>query len=320
MASPSNHWKLGLFVVCGVTLGLTALVLFSARSLRTETVQYKSYFDESVQGLEVGSPVKFRGVTIGKVSAIDVGPDRRHVAVTSELGEDEINVMGIGSGKGKKLAIKVPPDLRVQIASAGITGVKFVQLDFFPIKANPPPDLPFPVSVNYIPAAVSTMKNLEDAVIHAVDRFPDMTDAAMKVMDKLNQLLKDVDDRHLPAHAASVLAKADAALSTVQGVVAKLDTGRMGAQAEKTLLELDGMAMRMNRILDRIDGDKGMVMSAQRASDAVGDAALSARGLGEDLSTTLRDFQLLTESLLKLTDALERDSDMLVKGRAKGAR
>jgi paraquat-inducible protein B len=306
--------------VCGVTLGLAALVLFTARSLRTETVQYKSYFDESVQGLEVGSPVKFRGVTIGRVSAIDVGPDRRHVAVTSELGVDEINIMGIGSGKGKKLAIKVPPDLRVQIASAGITGVKFVQLDFFPIKTNPPPELPFPVSVNYIPAAVSTMKNLEDAVIHAVDRFPDMADAALKMLDKLNQLLIDVDDRHLPAHAASVLAKADTALSTLQGTVAKLDTGRIGAQAEKTLVQLDGTAMRMNRILDRIDGDKGMVMSAQRATDAVGDAALSARGLGEDLSTTLRDFQLLTESLLKLTDALERDSDMLVKGRAKGAR
>ena len=78
--------------------------------------------------------------------------------------------------------------------------------------------------------------------------------------------------------------------------------------------------MRINRILDRLDGDKGIVTSAQRASDAVGDAALSARGLGEDLSTTLRDVQLLTQSLVRLTDALERDSDMLVKGRAKVAR
>jgi phospholipid/cholesterol/gamma-HCH transport system substrate-binding protein len=320
VASPSNHWKLGLFVVCGVTLGLGALVLFSARSLQTETVQYKSYFNESVQGLETGSPVKFRGVTIGRVSAIDVGPDRRHVAVTSELGVDEINVMGLGSGKGKKLAVSVPPDLRVQIASAGITGVKFVQLDFFPIKNNPPPDLPFPVSVNYIPAAVSTMKNLEDAVIQAVDRFPDMTDAVMKLMDKLNILMNDVDDKHLPEHAASTLARADATLSAVQTAVTRLDTGRIGTQAEKTLAELDGTAVRMNRILDRIDGDKGVVMSAQRASDAVGDAALSARGLGEDLSVTLRDFQRLTDSLSRLTDALERDSDMLVKGRAKGAR
>jgi phospholipid/cholesterol/gamma-HCH transport system substrate-binding protein len=320
MASPSNHWKLGLFVVCGVTLGLTALVVFSARSLRIETAQYKSYFNESVQGLETGSPVKFRGVTIGRVSAIDVAPDRRHVAVTSELGVDAINLMGLGSGKGKTLAIKVPPDMRVQIASAGITGVKFVQLDFFPIKSNPPPDLPFPVSVNYIPAAMSTMKNLEDAVIHAVDRFPEMIEAVMKLMDQLNHLVNDVDDRHLPAQAASMLARADTALSTVQTAVARLDTGKIGTQTENTLSELTGTAVRMNRILDRLDGDKGIVTSAKRASDAVGDAALSARGLGDDLSTTLREFQLLTESLLKLTDALERDSDMLVKGRAKGAR
>jgi paraquat-inducible protein B len=319
MASPSNHWKLGLFVVCGVTLGLSALVLLSARSLRTETVQYKSYFDESVQGLETGSPVKFRGVTIGRVSAIDVAPDRRHVAVTSELGVDAINLMGLGSGKGKKLAIRVPPDLRVQIASAGITGVKFVQLDFFPIKTNPPIDLPFPVSVNYIPAAVSTMKNLEDAVIQAVDRFPDMADASMKAMDKLNLLLNDIEAIHLPAQAASTLAKTDSTLTAVQTAVTRLDTGRLSAQAEKTLAELSGTAIRMNHILDRLDGDKGVVASAQRASDAVGDAALSARGLGEDLSTTLRDVQLLTESLSRLASALERDSDMLVKGRAKGA-
>jgi ABC-type transporter Mla subunit MlaD len=320
MATPTNHWKLGLFVVCGVALGLGALVLFSARSLSTETVQYKSYFDESVQGMETGSPVKFRGVTIGRVSAIDVGPDRRHVAVTSELGVDAINLMGLGTGKGKNLAIRVPPDLRVQIASAGITGVKFVQLDFFPIKTNPPPDLPFPVSINYIPAAVSTMKNLEDAVIHAVDRFPDMTDAAMKLMDKLNLLLNEVEEKHLPAHVASTLGKTDAALLAVQTTASRLDTGKIGREVERTLAELGGTAVRMNRILDRVDGDKGIVMSAQRASDAVGDAALSARGLGEDLSTTLRDVQVLTQSLVRLTDALERDSDMLIKGRAKAAR
>jgi paraquat-inducible protein B len=320
MATPSNHWKLGLFVVCGVALGLSALVYFSARSLSVETVQYKSYFDESVQGLETGSPVKFRGVTIGRVSAIDVGPDRRHVAVTSELGVDAINLMGLGSGKGKNLAIKVPPDLRVQIASAGITGVKFIQLDFFPIKSNPPPDLPFPVSNNYIPAAVSTMKNLEDAVIHAVDRIPDMIDAAMKLMDKVNLLVDEIEEKHLPVRAASTLTKIDGALLAVQNTATRLDTGKIGAQADKTLAEIGGAAERLNRILDKVDGDKGVVMSAQRASDAVGDAALSARGLGEDFSTTLRDVQLLTQSLVRLTDALERDSDMLVKGRAKVVR
>ena len=293
--------------------------LLGARSLRKDVVRYKSYFDESVQGLEVGSPVKFRGVTIGTVRRSTSRRTARHVEVTSELGVDELNVMGLGSGKGKHLAITIPPDLRVQLASAGITGVKFVQLDFFPIKANPPPDLPFPVPENYIPAAVSTMKNLEDAVIHAVDRFPDMTDAAMKLMDKVDHLMNEIEEKHLPTHVASTLTKTDSALAAVQTSFMRLDTGKISVQAQATLAELDGTAVRMNHILDRLDGDNGVVMSAQRASDAVGDAAQSARGLGEDVSATLRDVQLVTESLLKLTDALERDSDMLVKGRAKGA-
>ena len=68
MANPTNHWKLGLFVVVGFCAAVATAVFFGAQSLRNETVRYKTYFDESVQGLEVGSFVKFRGVTIGTVS------------------------------------------------------------------------------------------------------------------------------------------------------------------------------------------------------------------------------------------------------------
>src|SRR5262249_32348204 len=85
MATPSNYWKLGLFVVAGVVLALSTVVVLGARQLRKETIKYKSYFDESVQGLKEDSPVKFRGVTIGHVSDIGIAPDHRMVEVTSEL-------------------------------------------------------------------------------------------------------------------------------------------------------------------------------------------------------------------------------------------
>lgn len=90
MAAPTNHWKLGLFVVVGFVLVLSTGAVLGARSLRKEVVRYVSYFDESVQGLETGSPIKFRGVTIGNVGWIDVAPDHRHVEVTSELGVAEL--------------------------------------------------------------------------------------------------------------------------------------------------------------------------------------------------------------------------------------
>lgn len=317
MATPSNHWKLGLFVVSGVVVGLGTVVTFGARNLQKETVKYETFMDESVQGLEVGSPVKFRGVTIGTVSDIGVAPDLRHVHLTSELAVDDIVLMGLGSGKGKALHIRVPPDLRIQLASAGITGVKFLQLDFFPIKNNPPPVLPFPVKENYIPAAVSTMKNLEDAVIHAVDRFPEMTDAALQVFAKMDGLLNEVGERHLPERTGVALDRADQAFAGIKKTFADVEAGKLSTRAQRTLEQLDDTVTHMNAILARVDGEKGVIVSAERASDAVGDVATNARGLTDGLDTTLRDVQLAAESIQKLTDALERDSDMLLKGRAR---
>ena len=54
MATPTNHWKLGLFVVVAFMIALGTMVALGARSLQKKTVGYKSYFDESVQGLDVG--------------------------------------------------------------------------------------------------------------------------------------------------------------------------------------------------------------------------------------------------------------------------
>ena len=102
MSAPTNHWKLGAFVVGSVLIGLTAAALLTAQTMQIVTVTYTSYFDESVTGLEVGSPVRFRGVTIGNVSAIDVAPDRRHVEVTYALGVKVLKRLGLaGTGRGQ---------------------------------------------------------------------------------------------------------------------------------------------------------------------------------------------------------------------------
>ncbi len=81
----SQRWKLGLFVVLTSILGFVILVWLGTVGLSRNKTQVVSYFDESVQGLDVGSPVKFRGVRIGRVADIGIGPDRRHVEVTSDV-------------------------------------------------------------------------------------------------------------------------------------------------------------------------------------------------------------------------------------------
>jgi phospholipid/cholesterol/gamma-HCH transport system substrate-binding protein len=317
MAAPTNHWKLGLFVVVGVVLALTTVTFLGAQSLKKQVVSYQTDFDESVQGLEVGSPVKFRGVTVGTVSAIGIAPDRRHVVVTSELAVADLSDLGLAVGKGDRSTIRVPPDLRMQVVSQGITGVKFLLIDFFDVKDNPPPVLPFPVPENYIPAAVSTMKNLEDAVVRAVNRIPEIAEGLVVVLAKVNRLLDELQQGKLLENSGATLARANQVLTALQGEIRQSHVGKLSTRADESLTLLDETLARTNKLLGRLDSDKGLLASAQRASNAVGDVAVNARSLGPELEETLRDIQAFTAAIQRVADALERDPDMLLKGRGK---
>ncbi len=321
MAAPTNHWKLGLFVVVGFFVAMGTIVALGARSLEKTTVKYRSYFDESVQGLDVGSPVKFRGVTIGGVSAIGVAPDHQHVEVTCELVVDQLIDLGLNVVSERKATrILVPPELRVQLGSAGITGIKFVLIDFFSINDNPIRPLPFPVPDNYIPSARSTMKNLEDSVVHAVDRFPEVADQIVLVLGKINRIFEDVDSHHLPEKLGVALNHADRVLADVQAAVRGADSPKLSADVQQTLANLNVTVTRMNGVLERVEGAKGLLASAERASNAVGDVAQNANGLGLQFEETLRDVQQAADTIQRLGDALDRDSDMLLKGRSRAAR
>ena len=319
MSTPANRWKLGLFVLVASTLTLASTLFFGARSMRKETVEYKSYFDESVTGLDVGSPVKFRGVTIGGVSSIAIAADRRHVAVSYELGVTVLGSLGLARGKGQHTTLPAPPDLRVQLGSSGLTGVKYILIDFFDIRGNPAPVLPFPVPINCIPAAPSTMKSLEDSVVRAVDEFPKLATDISRVVEHVNQILTDVESQHLPTKISGVLNNADRTVALVNSKVNQVDANAISSSVQTAMDHLNQLTAQLQQIMVRFDGDRGVLTSVQRASDSVGDIAVSARGFGPELGETMRDLRETADSVRQLADALELDSDMLLKGRSKAA-
>ena len=299
MAAPTNHWKLGLFVVVGFAAAILTVVLFGAASMRKETVHYHTYFNESVQGLDVGSAVKFRGVTIGFVSAIEIAPDHRLVDVVEELDVADIKRLGLletGHGLTGKPKFAMPEDLRAQLGSQGITGVKFVSIDFFDVKSNPAPTLPFSPAVRYIPAAPSMMKNLEDTITKAMDRLPDMVDAVVMIMGRVDRLLATLEKEDVSHKAAAAIAHADQVMTAMHATIIRIDHANLGEKAASTIDDLRVAVGKMNNVLDRFDG-----------------GAMAA-----DVDTTLRDVSEAADAIRKLAEALERDPDMLVKGKSKG--
>jgi paraquat-inducible protein B len=320
MSAPSNHYKLGLFVILGFAGLLALVIVFGSHSFNKETVAYYTYFDESVVGLEVGAPVKFRGVTIGHVSALDIAPDHRHVQVKNELDVGEIKNMGLSEvGKGRKTRFLVPPDLRAQLGSQGITGVKFVSIDFFDTKSNPLPLLNFPVPENYIPAAASLMKNLEDTITKAMDKLPELVDAVVGIVGRVDRMLALFEKEQLPEHATATLASADQVMKAVLLTVQKIDHAEIPEKAGQSLDDFRGAVAKMNKVLDRLDGDAGVLASAKRAADSFGDVGRSANATTRDLDDTLRDISDAAQAIRSLAESLEKDPDMLIKGRASAS-
>jgi paraquat-inducible protein B len=321
MAAPTNHYKLGLFVIVGFAAAILAAVFVGGAHIRKDTILYHSYFNESVQGLDLGSPVKFRGVTIGNVSVIEIAPDHRMVDVVSELDTKHVKRMGLteaGHAHGSE-KFSMPTDLRAQLNSQGITGVKFVAIDFFDVKSNPPPQLPFAVPTgHYIPAASSMMKNLEDTVTKAMDRLPEMVDAVVMIMKRIDGLFATLESQDVSGKAVATLGHADAVMTTLQSTLGRIDKQDLGAKAAGTITDLDVAVNKMNKVLEELGGQKGLLASAQHATDAFGEVGRAGRGTQKDLDATLRDMSEAAESIRSLVDAIQRDPDMLLKGKTKG--
>src|SRR5262247_2529296 len=87
MEEGKRYVRLGLFVVVCVTILAAVLFLLGGRKLFQPTFTFETYFNESVAGLELGAPVRFRGVPLGQVTEIltsgatyerDVPLEKRH--------------------------------------------------------------------------------------------------------------------------------------------------------------------------------------------------------------------------------------------------
>jgi phospholipid/cholesterol/gamma-HCH transport system substrate-binding protein len=317
MSEPTNHWKLGLFVVVGIGLAIGALTFIGTYSLKNDGVVYRSYFEEAVTGLESGAAVKFRGVTIGNVQAIGIAPDRKHVSVVYELDAPTVRKLGWAAGDLDAPRVHVPRDLRAQLASMGVTGMKYVQLDYFDSKRNPVPKLGFPTGSDHIPSTPSTFKSLEDSVLKFVDTFPAISERSIAVLEEVHSLLAQMQKDQVPTRAASALQRMEETLTLVNRKLNALPIEELSESARMTAQQLNATLGQVQQVLARMDGDRGLLASVQRASDSVGDMAGRAHGMGDDLDATLSDFRELTQTMQAFLDTLERDSDMLIKGRAE---
>ncbi len=225
MATEANKFKVGIFLIAGFLIFNGALIWIGASRLFESTREYVTYFTESVQGLDVGSAVKFRGVPLGRVKEIHVAPDRVLVEVRLEITP----------------AFQVTPGMRTTLASSGITGMAFVEIALPPEGAPPPPRLSFTPRGAYIPSQRSFLTNLMSALtdIAAQARGTDLRGLVAEFRELVNAVNRRVSGPEVGNTLQRISEAADALDILTRRVTAFLEdpkfsgaVGRVGTALE----------------------------------------------------------------------------------------
>jgi phospholipid/cholesterol/gamma-HCH transport system substrate-binding protein/paraquat-inducible protein B len=205
MSAKANYFKIGVFVISAVIIAIIALIALGAGSFLQKKLILETYIDGSVQGLEVGSPLKFRGVKIGTVQTIcfvddeyELDPtDKDYLIYNSYVMikasfEPHDNDPQDEEGREKHLAEMIAQGLRVRLASQGITGVAFLQADFLDPKQNPLLEITWTPRNYYLPSAPSMFTRISVAVQKIIDKAEEVDIKGLT--DSLDATLKDVSN------------------------------------------------------------------------------------------------------------------------------
>jgi paraquat-inducible protein B len=145
MSRRANPTVVGLFVVAGVLLTVVAVIMLGGGRLFHDRVGFMSWFEGSVTGLQVGAPVKFKGVPIGQVTAIRLenppgvsAEDWRRdvrIPVFYDLDRNLISRQGaaVDVGDPNEVAELIASGMRAELTVESIlTGRKYIALDIYP--------------------------------------------------------------------------------------------------------------------------------------------------------------------------------------------
>ncbi len=294
---------IGAFVVGAVALAVAGIVIVGSMAWFSTVYRFVLFFDDSVDGLVVGAPVKFKGVQVGQVEEIKLAvsePDEApRIAVVIGLDESRIESLG-GADAGftpPEIKEAVAHGLRAKLASQSLlTGLLYVSLDY---ETDAPPPKP-----------------------HEQTEYPEIP----TVPSRVEQVAQTAQDIFKKLQALDWQGLFDSISETMDGLrelVADKETQDVARQLNQTLQGVQALTERLDGKIDPIAADlQEVATSARDALRTIDATMLELRTMVEpesplsyELSRTLHELSLAARSIRALTDSLDRDPSQLIFGR-----
>jgi len=280
MAKKTANFMLGLFVILGFFLGVSAIIWVGATSFFQKGQTYITYFDESVQGLQSDSSVKYRGVDVGRVEKIRVAPDNKLIGVVIKV----------------SLRDNLAANTVAQLKAAGITGIMFVELDRRkPDEPDLSPKINFPSEYPVIPTRPSEIQRILSKIDSVVAKLEQID--TQGISDQLKATGKSVEDFFQGKEMEKILVKLGATAANLDDLTKRIDKIVAGGKVEDVLTESRETLKVMRTLLASVREDI---------------QAMKLPEIGREAETTTANLRRASEELDKFLERItDRPPDLL---------
>ena len=284
MSQKPNFFKIGLFVILGTLVLAIGIIVFGAGKFFEKKYVVETYFDQSVQGLEVGAALKFQGVQVGNISEIgfvfqDYDTDYQYVLVRAQVYPNKSS-----SGEKRKLFIDdddrelgldkmIEKGLRLQLASQGITGIAFLNAVYLDPELYPPLNIDWKPRHPYIPSAPGTIEQITQTIqkltktIESID-FKEISDDVEQLVVTLNMAVEQADIPQLSKDLQGLIKSLDNAVANTDKIIKSKELKQTLANISQTTEELKITLRRTDRLLqNREHNIETILQNAERISE-----------------------------------------------------
>ena len=313
MKPKAHYFRVGSFILLGIALLVAVAIALGGGGLFKRTVTIETYFNGTVQGLDVGSKVKYRGVLVGEVTKLGftsnryekrLPPSQRkpYVYVEAKL---DLQQAGFETKLDAALFQRlIDKGLRIRMSAQGITGTYFLEIDYLdPVRSPPLPISWQPVNF-YLPSGASTVTQILERADRFLAHFEQMN--LPKVASDLDKLLLTLNAKLDAVDAKAIGDDTRAMVADLRQTAARINKVLAGPEAEAAIRDAAAASSRLRKLLDSPGLDS-----------APEDAAIAMRKLrevleGDDLQNSLKHLESTLQSVDKAVAGKDQDIATIV--------
>jgi phospholipid/cholesterol/gamma-HCH transport system substrate-binding protein len=305
-----SYFKIGIFVISAVVIGIIGVVVLGAGTIFQKKNIVETYIDESVQGLDVGSPVKFRGVPVGRVEQISLtsaeySTRREYVLVRVSISSN-IFQFPVNDPTSPQLKQALDRGFRIRIAPQGLTGVAYLEADYLDPERNPPLEIDWQPEYPYIPSTRSRITQLSEAVERILRNFSDIDIAQLsQTIDKSLEAMTKLAEN---ANLDKIGGQANALLNELRATNRQINTLVSNPELKTAVADVSASAGRARQIIERAEKPiNQMLTDLPQATESLNRLVKRLDSAANDLPQTSTELRQTIQRMNRLLANQQRD-------------